>query len=117
MTQTKVTDFLTPAQIKTLTRASDLRGALAVAATWALIAGSFALVAWSPNVLTIGTALFILGGRHLALAILMHEASHRSLFRTRRLNDFVGKWFCAAPTWGDLVRYRTRVPMPTRTLA
>ena len=46
-----------------------------MATTWALIAATFALVAWRPNVLTVAVALVLLGGRHLALAVLMHEAS------------------------------------------
>jgi fatty acid desaturase len=54
----------------------------------------------------VAVALFILGGRHLGLSILMHEASHRSLFANRRVNDFIGKWLCAAPTGGDLAKYR-----------
>ena len=102
----KVTDVLSPAEIRELTTASDLAGFLAVATSWGLIAGSFVLVAWQPNVLTIGLALVLLGGRHLALAILMHEASHRSLFRTRWLNDIVGKWLCAAPEGNHLEKYR-----------
>jgi fatty acid desaturase len=36
----------------------------------------------------------------------MHDAAHYSLFKTRSLNDWVGKWLCAYPTWQDLRRYR-----------
>jgi fatty acid desaturase len=71
-----------------------------------MIAGSLALVAWHPSVFTVLPALLILGGRHLALAILMHDASHYSLFKTRRLNDWIGSWLCGYPTWQDLKRYR-----------
>jgi fatty acid desaturase len=106
MPYAKITDYLEAQEIKDLTRASDLRGALAVIASWTLIVGSFVLAARYPHPLTIAAALFILGGRHLALAILMHEASHRSLFANRSANDFIGKWLCAAPGWGDLERYR-----------
>jgi fatty acid desaturase len=70
-----------------------------------MIAGSLALAAWHPFIFVI-PALIILGGRHLALAILMHDASHYSLFKTRRLNDWIGSWVCAYPTWQDLKRYR-----------
>src|SRR5690606_33864349 len=48
----------------------------------------------------------LLGGRQLALAILMHECSHQSLFRSRALNAHVGKWLCAAPVWQRLDDYR-----------
>lgn len=102
----KISELLSRDEIKSLTGASDLRGAQAVATTWLMIALSFGAVAAYPSVFTILPALIILGGRHLALAILMHDASHYSLFRTRALNDFVGAWFCAYPTWQDLFRYR-----------
>jgi fatty acid desaturase len=73
---------------------------------WALIAASLALVARWPNPITVVLALFVIGGRQLGLAVLMHEAAHRTLFRNRRLNDWVGNWLCAYPVWGDLRPYR-----------
>lgn len=102
----KVTEVLTREEINAFIEPSNLRGFLAVATTWAMIATSFVLVAHWPSVFTIFVALVILGGRHLALAILMHDTSHYSLFRTRWLNDGIGSWLCAYPTWQDLKRYR-----------
>ncbi|MGE4234435.1 MAG: fatty acid desaturase family protein [Bacteriovoracia bacterium] len=102
----KASSALTKEEIKSLTRLSNSKGFQAVLTTWFLIAGSFALCIYYPSILSYGVALVILGGRHLALAILMHDASHYSLFRTRWMNDFFGKWFCAYPTWQDLKRYR-----------
>ncbi len=75
-------------------------------ADWSLIAASFALVACWPNPLTVVLALLVIGGRQLGLAVLMHEAAHRTLFRSRRLNDWAGNWLCAYPVWGDLHPYR-----------
>lgn len=102
----QATDFLSRDEIAQLTRPSDARGALSVFVTWGLIAGSLALAARWPGVWTVALALVLIGGRQLGLAILMHEASHRSLFRTRWLNDVVGKWLCAAPMWLHLDLYR-----------
>jgi fatty acid desaturase len=102
----KASEVLTPSELQTMTELSDLHGFLAVGTTWGMIAGSFAIVAHSPHAWTIAIALVILGGRHLALAILMHDTSHYSLFKTRWLNDAVGGWSCAYPTWQDLRRYR-----------
>jgi fatty acid desaturase len=48
----------------------------------------------------------VLGGRQLALAVLSHEAAHRTLFRTPWLNDFVGDWFASRLIWNDVPRYR-----------
>jgi fatty acid desaturase len=102
----KVADVLTREEIARLTARSDLRGAWAVASTWAVIAGAFALLARWPGPFTFGLALVLIGGRQLALAILMHDASHGSLFRTPWLNRFVGDWVCGRPIWNDLAKYR-----------
>lgn len=102
----KLNALLTRDELRLFTRASDLMGWWAIAFDWALIAGSLALVAAWPNPLSVLVALVIIGGRQLGLAVLMHEASHRSLFATRWLNDVAGKWLCAAPVWSDVERYR-----------
>ncbi|MGF1466718.1 MAG: fatty acid desaturase family protein [Sandaracinaceae bacterium] len=99
-------DALSASELRELTTPSDLAGARAVLLDWAMIAGALALAGAYPGVLTILVALVILGGRQLGLSILMHEAAHRSLFRTRWLNDVVGTWLCAGPVWLDLPRYR-----------
>ena len=45
----KISDYLTPEQIRQLRGKSDFVGALLVLHAWALIAGSMALFAWWPN--------------------------------------------------------------------
>jgi fatty acid desaturase len=85
---------------------SDWRSWLSVALNWALVAAAMALVAVWPHPLTVVFALFVIGARQLGFAVLMHEAAHRSLFRNRQMNDWVGNWLCAYPVWGDLVPYR-----------
>jgi fatty acid desaturase len=102
----RVTDYLSPAEIRELTERSDLRGFAALATSWAIIAACFALVAIVPRWWAVLAALVLLGGRQLGLSILMHDAAHRSLFRTRRLNLVLGEWLCAAPVWTSLERYR-----------
>jgi fatty acid desaturase len=97
---------LTRDEIRALLELSDLRGWWSVLVDWGLVAASFALVAWQPNPLTVVVALLVIGARQLGLAVLMHEAAHRTLFRSRRLNDVVGNWVCAYPIWSDLHPYR-----------
>jgi len=84
----------------------DWRSWLSIAINWALVAAAMALVAVWPNPLTVVFSLFVIGARQLGLAVLMHEASHRSLFSDRRVNDWVGNWLCAYPVWSDLYPYR-----------
>ena len=43
----------------------------------------------------------------MGLAILVHDASHHALFKSKRLNHFMGKWFATAPILQDLALYRT----------
>jgi fatty acid desaturase len=40
------------------------------------------------------------------MAVVMHEAAHRTLFKQRWLNDWVGNWLAAYPVWTDLGPYR-----------
>ncbi|KXZ63264.1 Fatty acid desaturase [Acinetobacter venetianus] len=90
-----------------------MHGGWAVFSTWAVIGGTFATVAgfweylpnWGKLLLCIA-ALIILAGRQLALAIIMHDASHQSLFKTKWLNDTLTDWLCARPIWNDLHKYR-----------
>lgn len=112
-TRTRVTELFSREEIRQLTERSDWQGAWAVASTWAVIGGTFASVAlswqylpWWGKMLMCITALVILAGRQLALAILMHDASHSSLFKTRWFNDHLVDWLCAKPIWNDLHKYR-----------
>lgn len=111
--QVSVTDLFSREEIQELTQPSDIYGAWAVASTWAVIGGTFAslimmwdyLPSWG-KLLACMLALAILAGRQLCLAILMHDASHKSLFKNKKINDFVGEWLCARPIWNDLQKYR-----------
>lgn len=99
-------DLLTPDQIRALTLRSDLAGWLTLIWTWTTIAAIFAMLAIWPNVVTFVIAVILLGGRQLALFIVAHDAAHRTLFRTHRLNDLVGNWPTARLIFNDVQRYR-----------
>ena len=108
----KIGELLSRDELRTLSRRSNLRGALAVLGTWGVIAAVFVGLVHAarlPLPLAIpafAIGLVILGGRHLALAILHHEAAHKSLFATTWLNDAIGDWLCARPVWNHLGLYR-----------
>jgi fatty acid desaturase len=99
-------DLLTRDQIRALTHRSDLTGWLTVLWTWTTIAAIFAMLAAWPGVATFVLAVILLGGRQLALFIVAHDAAHRTLFRSRRLNDVVGDWLAARLIFNDVRRYR-----------
>jgi fatty acid desaturase len=105
-TRRKLSDIFSKEEIAELTERSNFMGWYAFFFTWGVIALSFAaLVRW-PHPLTWLAALVILGGRQLSLAIMMHDASHGTLFKTRRLNELVGD-ICGAAIGVELRRYRT----------
>ena len=97
---------LTRAEIDSLLAMQDWRTAGSIATNWAIIFVAFACVQLWTNPLTIILALFVIGTRQLGFAVLMHEASHRSLLSDRRWNDWAGNWLCAYPIWSDLQPYR-----------
>jgi fatty acid desaturase len=107
-----VTDIFTREEIRMLTTRSDAMGFAAVGFTWAVIASTLAALAWAARLpWPLAAPLFllamiVLAGRHLALAILMHEASHKTLFKTLWLNDVLADWLCAKPIWSDVHKYR-----------
>jgi fatty acid desaturase len=71
-----------------------------------MIALAFFVLARWPQPLTFLLALVVIAGRQLGLAILQHEASHHSLFKTKWLNDVLTDWLCARPVWQNLKKYR-----------
>lgn len=101
----KISDYLTKDDIKRFTAKSDLHAWRLVLSNWAAIAVIFAVVATWTNPLTIFLGIILLGGRQLGLSVLMHEAGHRTLFKTPWLNDVIGQWFCALPVLNDQPSY------------
>ncbi|MFN7952461.1 MAG: fatty acid desaturase family protein [bacterium] len=99
-------DYLSADEIRELRQMHDWRSWASLVTDWGLIGAALALVARFPNPLSVVLAVAVIGTRQLGLAILMHEASHRTLFRGRGLNDWVGTWLCAYPIWSDLAPYR-----------
>jgi fatty acid desaturase len=99
-------ELLSRAEIRALTQRSNLGGAWALVESWGLVVLAFALAAQFPNPLGWLAAAVLLGSRQLALAIVMHEAAHTTLMRTRWLNEFCGQWLGAAPVFQNLAMYR-----------
>ena len=98
--------WVTREERKNLLKKNDWIAAIEVFIHWAWIAIAFALVWFWTNPMTVIIALFILGGKQLACAILMHDASHQSVFNNRHLNDLVGNWLGGYPIFQEVQRYR-----------
>jgi fatty acid desaturase len=97
---------LSPEQDAYLRSRSDVMGAYLVLHAWGVIALAMAFfIAW-PNPLSFVIAVVVIGGRQLGLAILMHDAAHRALFKNTRLNDTLGAFLCGWPVGASLTLYR-----------
>ncbi len=99
-------DLLSADEIRAITAKSDAMGWWAIGRTWLLIAITFAALATWANPAVFVLAVLVLGGQQLTLAILSHEAAHRTLFQRRELNTDLADWLCARPIWLDVARYR-----------
>ena len=98
--------YLSSDEIRPLAARSDVMGLWMVAHCWGVIALALALFALWPNPLTFVLAVTLIGSRQLGLAILMHEAAHLALFKSRALNEFAGEWLCGRPVMAELHAYR-----------
>ncbi len=99
-------EIFTKEEIKALMQRSDWRGGFEIIRIWFWIIAAFTLVAVFPNILTVIIALFILGGKQLGCAIIMHDASHYSLFKSQKLNRTIGNFFGAWPVLNNVQQYR-----------
>lgn len=101
-----IDDFLSKEEQKVFRQGSDWQGAMGFCITWLAIVGVAAVYALWPGLLTAILALIVFANRQMALGVLMHDCSHRSWFRTPRLNEFFGHWFAGMPVLVPLSFYR-----------
>ena len=92
--------------VQVVARRSDLMGAWLTLHVWGVIIAAWAVAAVWTHPVTILLAIIIVGARQHGMAILMHDAAHGVLFRTKALNEFVGRWLLGAPYGGDMESYR-----------
>ena len=55
------------------------------------------MVSLFPNPITITLGVMIIGARQLGLFVLTHDGAHGSLFKNRKLNDWVCEWILNRP--------------------
>jgi len=94
-----VTESIATYPIRPLRTAFDI---LACYAVIALAIASVYLVSWWLYPL----AALIVANRILALSLLCHEGLHANLHPNMKVNDFVGRYFCAFPTFISFSKYR-----------
>ena len=100
------TDIFTKEEWAGLTPVSRWRGLWLIAHAWGSVALVIAVTLWVGHWLAFIPAIFLIGGRQLGLAILMHDAAHGCTHPNRALNNFAGDWLAGAAVGSDLKSYR-----------
>ncbi|MEQ1686976.1 MAG: fatty acid desaturase family protein [Sphingopyxis sp.] len=102
----KPTEMFSPEEWRAVTRVSPWRGVWLIAHGWLSVVAIIAGALWIGHWLAYIPALFLIGGRQLGLAILMHDAAHGLTHPKRRINNFAGEWLSGAAVGSDLQSYR-----------
>ena len=82
-------------ELKTFLQRNDLKAITITAWVWISIALTFSLGILFPVWPVYVVMVFLLAGRMQALAALMHEAGHKTFFKTKKYNSFVANWLTA----------------------
>lgn len=88
----RVSDFLSKDEIQHFTSKNDVLAAFLLLKIWAGIVLLLAIPAIWPNPLTIALSIILLGGRQMALGVLVHDCGHRTFFSNQKLNAFIGRY-------------------------
>ncbi len=97
--------------LRALQRPSTFRSLAAFGFDWACILAAWALVLRAPlplAVLTVPLAVLLIGARQRALGNLLHEAGHKMLCVSRRLNDHLANLAVGLPTLSPVRCYRAK---------
>lgn len=98
--------YVTPQELQQLTKLRTWRSVFGVLSDWIIITAAFALIIFYPNPLTYIFSFILISRQQLALALLMHDGSHRRLASSAKLSDFIAQWFCAAPLFFSMFSYQ-----------
>ena len=100
-----IKDVLNTEELAQVTAKDNLIAASIVLFDWSVIIGLLTLAAIAPNPLVILLVIILLGGRQMALGVLVHETGHKSLFTSQAANDFVGTWLSGYWVFSDKNAY------------
>jgi fatty acid desaturase len=89
-----------------LRRIPNARNVATVVSLYLQTAAVLGLAVWLHNPIGYVAAFLLMGRAHCQFNILGHEAAHRLLFSNRRVNDVVGRWLLAYPSFQALDLYR-----------
>ena len=89
-----------------LRRIAGPRNAVTVVGCWLQAVTVVVAAAWIARPAAYAAAVVLMGRAVVMFSILAHEGAHRTLFRSRRVNDWVGAWLLAYPAFVPMAGYR-----------
>jgi fatty acid desaturase len=95
-----------PAVREDLRHISDARSVLTVIGVYLQSFGVIAAAVWIGQPWAYAVAFLLMGRAHCLFNILGHEAAHRLMFNNKRVNDTVGRWLLAYPSFQAIDLYR-----------
>src|SRR5262245_58599398 len=93
-------------EVRALSVPKPWRAVTAIAFDWLLVGLNFYLPARFPHPLVFAFCFVFAARQQLAFAILMHDGSHRRMFKSAFWNDYVCQFFCAAPLFFSMYSYQ-----------
>lgn len=102
---TQIRDILNDEELAFITTKNNWRATAIVIFDWAMILALFCLAAAFPNPLVLLLVIVMLGGRQMALGVLVHETGHKSLFTSPEINHLVGTWLSGYWVFSDKDAY------------
>jgi len=99
-------DFLPTATLRELSQVNPVASTLLVALQYGMVVAAawISEAYWHPVLYMV--AVMVIGARQQMMGLLMHDAAHYRLYRSRKLNDFVGHYLLALPLMQSLHGYR-----------
>jgi fatty acid desaturase len=89
-----------------LRRIPNLRNAISIVSLYAQTGAVIGLTLWWNHPLGWLLGVLLMGRAHAQFMSLMHEAAHRLLFSSKRVNDFVGRFLIGYPAFTNTDAYR-----------
>ncbi|MDA1260256.1 MAG: fatty acid desaturase family protein [Planctomycetota bacterium] len=93
-------------RVRSLSRINALRTWADIAFDWTIMLGAMAVTIRLDHWALYPFAIILIGSRQHALAILLHDASHYRLFKSRAWNDTVAEVCCGLPIGVSLKAFR-----------
>ncbi|MFZ9707508.1 MAG: fatty acid desaturase family protein [Ilumatobacteraceae bacterium] len=89
-----------------LRRIPNLRNSISIVSLYAQTGAVIGLTLWWNHPLGWLLGVLLMGRTHAQFMSLMHEAAHRLLFSSKRVNDFVGRFLIGYPAFTNTDAYR-----------